>query len=219
MTTWMMSLVAAVSLVLGAQPAEQATQAQPSEANETGDAYVYVEMKTSEGDIYLQLNNEKAPISVENFVKYAKDEAYDGTIFHRVMDNFMIQGGGFEPDMSKRETRDPIKNEWNNGLKNEKYTIAMARTSDPDSATNQFFINVNDNAFLDQASPRTGNAGYAVFGKVVKGRDVVDKIKGVKTTTKGMYQNVPVEPVLIEKVSVLDAARVEELGLASEGEG
>lgn len=168
---------------------------------------VYIKMTTSMGDIYLELNQEKAPISTKNFVSYVNDGYYDGTIFHRVMSTFMIQGGGFDKDMNQKETKAPIKNEWQNGLKNARGTIAMARTSAPDSATSQFFINVVDNAALDQ--PR-GGAAYAVFGKVVAGMDVVDKIREVKVgnakdATGNMHQNVPVEKVMIEKVTITDA--------------
>ncbi|MGD8394441.1 MAG: peptidylprolyl isomerase [Candidatus Eiseniibacteriota bacterium] len=163
---------------------------------------VLVLVDTTMGDFVLELDQEKAPISVENFLAYIDKKAYDGTIFHRVIDGFMIQGGGFDADMKKRATDEPIKNEWKNGLKNEKYTIAMARLGNQaDSATNQFFINVNDNSFLDQ--PRDG-AGYAVFGHVVQGKDVVDAIKGVKTAKVGMYSDVPVEPVVIESIRTID---------------
>jgi cyclophilin family peptidyl-prolyl cis-trans isomerase len=206
---------ALVGLALVAQASTQPEGASASEAESTEESFVYVHLKTSEGDIYLELNKEKAPISTENFVQYTEDEAYDGTIFHRVIPGFMIQGGGFEPDMTQRKTREGIKNEWENGLKNEKYSIAMARLGGrPDSATTQWFINVKDNFFLD--TPRDG-AGYAVFGKVVKGFETVDKIEKVRTATKGGHQNVPVEPVIIEKATVLSAEKVEELELASEG--
>ncbi len=202
--------VVGVGLMAMAQPESESAMAEPSESK-----MVYVHMKTSMGDIYLELNGEKAPISTENFVKYVEEESYDGTIFHRVMSTFMIQGGGFDKDLNKRDTHAPIKNEWKNGLKNDKYTIAMARTGDPDSATNQFFINVVDNPRLDQ--PISGGAAYAVFGKVVKGQETVDKIKMVSVTRKGPHQHVPVEPVTIEKAEVLGAEKVAELGLAGEG--
>jgi len=163
---------------------------------------VYVKLTTSMGEILLELNEEKAPISVENFVRYVEDEFYDGTIFHRVIEDFMVQGGGLTPEMEQKPTRAPIKNEWKNGLSNERGTVAMARLGNqPDSATAQFFINVKDNAFLDQ--PRDG-AGYAVFGKVADGMDVVDKIRKVKTTTKRGMGDVPVEPVLIEEAEVVE---------------
>jgi peptidyl-prolyl cis-trans isomerase A (cyclophilin A) len=158
----------------------------------------YVKMVTSQGDITLELNRAKAPVSTANFLKYVDKKFYDGTIFHRVIPDFMIQGGGMNTDMTEKHGGDPpIKNEWQNGLKNTRGTIAMARTSEPDSATSQFFINVKDNGFLDQ--PR-GGAAYAVFGKVVEGMATVDKIKAVTTTDKGPYQNVPETPVVIKSV-------------------
>jgi peptidyl-prolyl cis-trans isomerase B (cyclophilin B) len=161
-----------------------------------------VKLQTSMGDITLELDAKKAPVSVENFVNYVKSGHFDGTIFHRVMDNFMIQGGGFTDKMVQKPTKSPIKNEADNGLKNMKYTIAMARTSDPHSATAQFFINVADNDFLNFSSPTNSGWGYAVFGKVTAGTDVVDKIKKVKTGNSGFHQNVPVEPVTIIKATV-----------------
>ena len=158
-----------------------------------------VVMETSMGTIEIELNQDKAPISVENFKNYVKEGYYDGLIFHRVIDGFMVQGGGFDENMVQKPTEDQIKNEANNGLKNDKYTLAMARTNVVDSATSQFFINVADNDFLNYKSDNPAEYGYAVFGKVIKGQDVVDKIKGVKTATVGMFQNVPVEPVVITK--------------------
>lgn len=160
-------------------------------------ASVYVHLTTSKGDIYLELDKEKAPISVENFIKYVEEEFYDGTIFHRVIPTFMIQGGGFTEELRQKPTREAIKNEWQNGLTNKRGTIAMARTAAPDSATAQFFINVRDNANLDQ--PISGGAGYAVFGKMIAGMDVVDAIRTVPTAPQGGHQNVPREPVIIEK--------------------
>jgi peptidyl-prolyl cis-trans isomerase A (cyclophilin A) len=160
-----------------------------------------VKLATSLGDIVLQLDREKAPKSVDNFLQYVKAGHYDGTIFHRVIADFMIQGGGMKADMGEKPTRAPIPLESRNGLSNTRGTVAMARTMDPNSATAQFFINVKDNAFLDQANARDGN-GYAVFGKVVSGMDVVDKIWAVPTGNKGPYQNVPVTPVTILKASV-----------------
>ena len=160
-----------------------------------------VRLATSAGDIVVELDREKAPKTVDNFLQYVKDGHYDGTIFHRVIATFMIQGGGFKPDMSQKTTRAPIPLESRNGLSNVRGTIAMARTADPNSATSQFFINVVDNAMLDQANARDGN-GYAVFGKVVDGMDVVDKIKDVPTTSAGMHQNVPATPVIIKKASL-----------------
>lgn len=160
-----------------------------------------VRLTTSAGDIVLDLDRAKAPKSVENFVQYVKAGHYNGTIFHRVIPTFMIQGGGMTKDMSEKPTKPSIPLESDNGLKNTRGTVAMARTMDPNSATSQFFINVQDNAFLDKANSRDGN-GYAVFGKVVQGMDVVDKIRGVATTTKPPHQNVPVEPVTILKATL-----------------
>ena len=162
-----------------------------------------VVLHTSMGDIKLSLDAENAPATVANFLQYVRDGHYDNTVFHRVIDGFMIQGGGFEPGMKQKPTRGPIANEAGNGLKNAKYTVAMARTSDPHSATAQFFINVGDNAFLDFKSPGGNGWGYTVFGKVVSGMDVVNQIKGVPTTTKAPYQNVPVTPVVITSATVL----------------
>ncbi len=164
-----------------------------------------VVLHTNMGDIKIELNKEKAPVTVENFVQYVKDGHYNGTIFHRVIGNFMIQGGGFDKDMQQKPTRDPIKNEANNGLKNELGTIAMARTQDPHSASAQFFINVTNNSFLNFSAETRQGWGYAVFGKVVEGMDVVNNIKGVKTTTHGFYENVPVTPVIIETAEVVAA--------------
>jgi cyclophilin family peptidyl-prolyl cis-trans isomerase len=159
-------------------------------------------IETSKGSIEVELDAAKAPASVANFVSYAKKGHYDGTIFHRVIPNFMIQGGGFTADMQQKPTDAPIKNEGNNGLKNARGTLAMARTRDPNSATSQFFINVKDNSFLDY--PGADGYGYAVFGKVTKGLDIVDAIVGVPTTTKGMYENVPAEAVTIKSVKVTE---------------
>ena len=158
-----------------------------------------IKIKTSVGSFTLELNKEKAPISSKNFKDYVEKGFYNGTIFHRVIDEFMIQGGGFDLDMSQKETDSPIKNEASNGLKNEKYTVAMARTSIPDSATSQFFINTSDNSFLDY--PGQDGAGYCVFGKVTEGFNIVDKINSVQTESNNGHQDVPVEPVIIEEVS------------------
>ncbi|AJK47031.1 MULTISPECIES: peptidylprolyl isomerase [Burkholderia] len=162
-----------------------------------------VELHTNHGVIKLELDDAKAPKTVENFLNYVKAGHYDGTVFHRVINGFMIQGGGFEPGMKQKPTEAPIDNEANNGLKNDNYTVAMARTNDPHSATAQFFINVNDNDFLNHSSPTPQGWGYAVFGKVVEGQDVVDKIKGVKTGSKGFHQDVPNDDVVIEKAVVV----------------
>jgi len=161
-------------------------------------------MTTSFGDIKIELNNEKAPETAANFEQYVKDGFYNGTIFHRVIDNFMVQGGGMEPGMKEKTTREPIKNEADNGLSNSLGTIAMARTMDPDSATAQFFINVADNKFLDHRAPTPDGWGYCVFGEVVEGMDVVEKIKNVSTTNHGMHQDVPAEDVIITKVVIED---------------
>lgn len=162
-----------------------------------------VELHTNHGVIKLELDAAKAPKTVENFLNYVKKGHYDGTVFHRVINGFMIQGGGFEPGLKQKPTDAPIDNEANNGLKNDTYTIAMARTNDPHSATAQFFINVNDNDFLNHSSPTPQGWGYAVFGKVVEGQDVVDKIKGVKTGKMGFHQDVPTDDVVIEKAVVV----------------
>jgi peptidyl-prolyl cis-trans isomerase B (cyclophilin B) len=163
-----------------------------------------IKLHTNYGDITLELDSEKAPITVQNFIDYVKSGNYDNTIFHRVIDGFMIQGGGFEPGLVQKPTRAPIRNEASNGLKNDKYTVAMARTSDVDSATAQFFINVADNDFLNHSSPTPQGFGYCVFGKVVEGMDVVDKIKKVRTGNRGGHQNVPLENVLLEKAEVVE---------------
>lgn len=163
-----------------------------------------VKLETSMGDIVIELDATKAPKTAVNFVDYVKDGFYNGTVFHRVMDGFMIQGGGFEPGLKQKPTKAPIDNEANNGLKNDKYTIAMARTNDPHSATAQFFINVADNDFLNHTAPTPNGWGYAVFGKVVSGTEVVDKIKGVKTGNSGFHQNVPTQDVIINKAVIVE---------------
>jgi peptidyl-prolyl cis-trans isomerase B (cyclophilin B) len=160
-------------------------------------------LTTNHGAIKLELDAAKAPNTVANFVQYAKDGHYDNTVFHRVINGFMIQGGGFEPGMKQKSTRAPVDNEATNGLKNDNYTVAMARTGDPHSATAQFFINVKDNDFLNFTSPNGNGWGYCVFGRVIEGTDVVDKIKGVRTGNKGHFQDVPVEDVVIQKAEVL----------------
>jgi peptidyl-prolyl cis-trans isomerase B (cyclophilin B) len=163
-----------------------------------------VKLQTNLGVISLELDAVKAPLSAENFLEYVKSGHYDGTVFHRVIDGFMIQGGGFTPGMSQKPTRAPVKNEADNGLKNEAYTIAMARTPDPHSATAQFFINVANNDFLNFTSPTPQGWGYCVFGKVVEGQDVVDKIKKVRTGMSAGHQDVPVEDVIIEKAEIVE---------------
>jgi peptidyl-prolyl cis-trans isomerase B (cyclophilin B) len=159
-------------------------------------------MHTNHGDITIELDAEKAPKTVANFLEYCNSGHYNGTIFHRVIDGFMIQGGGFTSDMAQKPTNAPVENEANNGLKNTVGTLAMARTSDPHSASAQFFINVKDNDFLNFSSESPQGWGYAVFGKVTDGMDVVNKIKGVQTTNHGPHQDVPVDPVVIESVDV-----------------
>ena len=161
-----------------------------------------VTLHTNYGNIELELDAENAPKTVENFLRYAKDGFYNGTIFHRVINGFMIQGGGFDEDMNQKEVSEPIENEADNGLKNDAGTVAMARTQDPHSATAQFFINVADNDFLNHRSKDAQGWGYAVFGKVVEGMDVVNKIKELQTTSSGFHQDVPGETVSIDSVTV-----------------
>jgi len=161
-------------------------------------------MKTSFGTFEIELDHEKAPKSAANFEQYVKDGFYDGTVFHRVINGFMIQGGGFEPGMSQKETRANIENEANNGLKNDIGTIAMARTPDPHSASSQFFINIANNDFLNFTSPTQNGWGYCVFGKVVNGMDVVDQIKNQPTTSKAGHQDVPTDDIVIEQVEIVD---------------
>lgn len=171
-------------------------------APDQGAEPVTVRMQTTMGDIVLELDAEKAPMTVENFLEYARAGFYDGTIFHRVIPGFMIQGGGFEPGMNEKQTRAPIKNEADNGLKNVEGAIAMARTPDPHSASSQFFINVKDNDFLNHTSPTPQGWGYCVFGRVTEGLDVVHKIEQVATGSRAGHQDVPQEDVVIEKVAV-----------------
>ena len=176
-------------------------RAEDEKKEESGAKNPVVVLETTLGAVHIELDAAKAPLTTKNYLDYVEAKHYDGTIFHRVIPEFMVQGGGFTPDMKQKKTRDPIGNEARNGLKNERGTIAMARTTDPDSATSQFFINVVDNSSkLDFPNP--DGHGYAVFGKVVKGMDVVDKIVAVPTATKAGHQNVPVEPVVIKQASV-----------------
>lgn len=181
-----------MGLILGTGPRARAERSHP-----------LVKLETSMGDITLELYPDKAPATVANFLEYVNAGFYNGTIFHRVINGFMIQGGGMDAQMKEKPTRAPIKNEANNGLTNDAYTIAMARTSNPDSATAQFFINVANNTPLNHTAPTPRGWGYAVFGKVIKGQEVVDKIKAVPTTTRGMYQDVPATPVTIIKATVV----------------
>lgn len=169
-----------------------------------GSAQPKVKLITNHGDIVIALNADKAPNTVANFIQYVEDGFYNGTIFHRVIENFMIQGGGFNEDFQQKTTQKPIKNEANNGLTNKRGSIAMARTGDPHSATAQFFINTVDNSFLNFRAETTSDWGYAVFGEVVEGMDVVDKIRKVDTTLRGPHQDVPADNVIIEKAELLN---------------
>ncbi len=191
-------LAACLPLAACAQPQSQPSS-QPQGCTPKGNAPMKVKLTTSMGPIVIELDREKAPISVDNFVKYVEAGHYNGTIFHRVIDNFMIQGGGFTKDMQQKPVQAPIKNEGANGLKNMNYTVAMARSGVRDSATSQFFINVKDNEFLNYSGENPQGWGYAVFGKVVEGKETVDKIKKVATGNAGGHQNVPTAPVVIEK--------------------
>jgi len=190
------ALLAPLAFALAVPLAHAADAAPTSSCTPKGNEPMKVKLTTSMGPIVIQLDKDKAPISTENFVKYVESGHYNGTIFHRVINGFMIQGGGFTQDMRQKPTQPPIRNEASNGLKNDNYTVAMARTNVYDSATSQFFINVKDNAFLNFSGPGTG---YAVFGKVVEGTDTVDKIKAVQTGNKGGMGDVPNTPVVIEK--------------------
>ena len=163
-----------------------------------------VKLSTNHGDIVLQLDAEKAPLTTENFVQYVKDGHYNGTVFHRVIKGFMIQGGGFEPGMSQKKTRASIQNEADNGLKNTKYSIAMARTMEPHSASAQFFINASDNDFLNHSGKNVQGWGYAVFGSVTEGREIVDAIEKVATGSKAGHQDVPKDDVVIEKAEIVE---------------
>jgi cyclophilin family peptidyl-prolyl cis-trans isomerase len=165
-----------------------------------------VVLDTTAGEIVIELDAAKAPLSVENFLTYVRAGHYDNTVFHRVIPNFMVQGGGFTADMTQKEVRSPIQNEARNGLTNQRGTLAMARTNNPHSATAQFFINLKDNAFLDQSQAPPGGFGYAVFGRVVSGMEIVDKIATVRTGNRGSHQNVPVEPVIVRSAKVVEAS-------------
>jgi peptidyl-prolyl cis-trans isomerase B (cyclophilin B) len=199
-----LALVGMIPLVsLSAQAASPSNSTQKQGVTSMSTA-PRVKMSTNQGDFIISLNAEKAPKTVANFLAYVKDGFFDGTIFHRVIDGFMIQGGGFEPGLKQKPTKAPVENEANNGLKNNKYTLAMARTSDPHSATAQFFINVANNDFLNHTAPTAQGWGYAVFGEVVEGQDVIDKMKGVPTGNSGFHQNVPTSDVVITKAVVLE---------------
>jgi peptidyl-prolyl cis-trans isomerase A (cyclophilin A) len=191
----LMSLFAGIALsgaALAAKPAPEPVSATPQ-----------ISIKTSMGEIVVELDHEKAPKTVDNFLQYVKSGFYKGTIFHRVIDGFMIQGGGFDEKLKQKQTKPPIRNESQNGLPNVQYSIAMARTGDPNSATSQFFINVADNEVLNY--PGRDGFGYTVFGKVVQGQEVVDKIKGVLVDDKGMFQNIPVTPIVVTSATILKA--------------
>jgi cyclophilin family peptidyl-prolyl cis-trans isomerase len=195
-------VLTSVGFIAGCSEEEVTQDEQISEETEKMETKTnMVKMETSMGDMVIELNEEAAPVTVKNFLDYIEEGFYDGTIFHRVIPNFMIQGGGFGPDMKGKDAREPIINEASNGLKNERGSIAMARTSHPDSATSQFFINHKANPNLNYRGE--SNPGYAVFGKVVDGIEVVDKIAAVKTTTKGPYRDVPAEPVVIKSVKIV----------------
>lgn len=191
------ALILLVSLPLAAQDSDSGESGNNQTENPT------VILHTNFGAITVELFEQEAPKSVANFLQYARDGHYDGTLFHRVIDNFMIQGGGFDTDFQEKSTREPIENEADNGLENERGTLAMARTNDPHSATSQFFINVVDNTFLNHRNKSSGQTwGYAVFGRVTDGMDVVDEIKSVETTSRGMHRDVPAEPVILERVEI-----------------
>lgn len=187
--------------VANASTSQQSSGDSMSQDSSSGNPRVLIE--TSKGNITIELDAKNAPISAENFMAYVNDGFYDGTIFHRVIPGFMVQGGGMNPDMSEKQTKAPIQNEANNGLANDRGTLAMARTNMPHSASSQFFINVADNTFLNHKGETPQGWGYAVFGKVTEGMDTVDAIVGVKTGSHGMHQDVPAEPVLMNKVSVI----------------
>ena len=193
----------AAALPLAALAQDKAAQPASQSCTAKGNAPMKVKLTTSMGPIVIELDKAKAPATVDNFVKYVQSGHYNGTIFHRVIDGFMIQGGGFDKAMSQKPTQAPIKNEGANGLKNDNYTVAMARTGVRDSATAQFFINVKDNEFLNYSGESPQGWGYAVFGKVVEGQDTVDKIKKVATGNSGGHQNVPTTPVVIEKAECI----------------
>jgi cyclophilin family peptidyl-prolyl cis-trans isomerase len=195
------ALLVCLSALLGVTAAAAQTKAPAPAA-----AHPRVVLETSKGNIVVELYQDKAPKTVKNFLDYVKAGFFNGTIFHRVIPNFMVQGGGFTPDMTEKPTRPPIQNEADNGLANQRGTLAMARTRDPNSAGAQFFVNLKDNTFLNHTAKNLDGWGYAVFGRVVEGMEVVDAIAQVPTTTKGMYENVPAQPVVITRARLLSAA-------------
>ena len=203
LTACSFALAAFAPALVSAAPAASSSPS-TSEGTKTMSTNPRVKLQTNQGDMVITLDAAKAPKSVENFLTYVKEGFYNGTVFHRVIDGFMIQGGGFEPGMKQKQTHAPIENEANNGLKNDMYTVAMARTSAPHSATAQFFINTVDNDFLNHTSPTPQGWGYAVFGKVTEGMDVVDKIRSVRTGNRGFHQDVPMEDVIIESAEVIE---------------
>lgn len=184
--------------------ADKKIEAKPTGANTKMSTNPKIKIETTMGDITLELDAKNAPISTENFLSYAKEGFYDGTIFHRIIPNFMVQGGGMKPDMSEKETKATIKNEANNGLLNDRGTVAMARTNEPHSASSQFFVNVKDNAFLNFKSEDMQGWGYAVFGKVTDGMDIVDKIVAMERGNMGYHQDVPTESIIMNKVSIIE---------------
>lgn len=202
--TVLLPALLAISVSACAAQKEPKTEATaPAQPTSTTNTMPRVTLSTTMGDIVVELNPEKAPLSSANFIEYVNSGHYDGTIFHRVIDNFMIQGGGFDQSMQQKPTRATIQNEADNGLKNTRGTIAMARTGAPHSASAQFFINVKDNDFLNYSSPTQQGWGYTVFGHVVEGMDVVDQMKVVSTSNSAGHQNVPTQPIMIEKASLL----------------
>ncbi len=194
----------ASGIIATATANNHAQESAEKESTSTEIKNTMITIKTNMGDIQLELDAKNAPLSTANFIQYAKDGHYDGVIFHRVIPNFMIQGGGFDAAMQQKETRAPVPNEANNGLKNDKYTVAMARTQDPHSASAQFFINTKDNDFLNFTSETSSGWGYAVFGKVTAGTDIVDSIEKVETGQVGPYGDVPKESIIIESVTVAE---------------
>ena len=202
------AIIVLTQLLSGCGETQQTPNTEPNTSTTEISNPIY-RIETTAGDFTVQLNREKAPISVKNFIDYADTGFYEGTIFHRVIDGFMVQGGGFNEDMTMKTTNDPITNEADNGLKNLRGTIAMARTPMPHSATSQFFINVVENRSLDHRSKDMSGWGYAVFGEVIQGMDTIDAIRQVKTGTRARYRDVPIEPILIKKISPADSASAE----------
>lgn len=199
-----LALVGMIPLVFSSAVSAQPSTSTPKQGVNSMSTNPRVKMSTNLGDFVISLDAAKAPKTVANFLAYVNDGFYNGTVFHRVIDGFMVQGGGFEPGLKQKATKPQIENEANNGLKNNKYTLAMARTNEPHSASSQFFINVANNEFLNHTAPTSSGWGYAVFGEVVEGQDVIDKMKAVKTGNSGFHQNVPVEDLMITKAVVIE---------------